>query len=444
MLFFFRSKQEPTSRTYDVTGSSGFSALPLKANQKISDDQEFQWTVGLVKDFAAIFAAMFLSAIGYGILMVMIALKLEANVKNEILMSISTATQIGAGVIFSRFLPSMGRKAGMINSIYFGSILSAVCSLALYWYLGYFFWLAMVFCIGTSFFICGVTRGTIMIDLAPTHIRAMAISFGTMLVAIGNSLGPVILKVFQTSDSFASFALASGFFLASITPLERLRKVDAAVREEKSIGVWRYIKNSPKIMLAAFSTSFAMSSSSAFLIIYGIKIGMPKDEASLLLSVLLFGTVFYIPAGYLANILNRRFMMMSATVLSFFCAFALFAEQDSTKIPILLFLLFGCLACVKLPAVVLINEKYKPTQRLAVNSAFTRFSLIGNICGLFATGALMKTFGPQGLWISIMAILSFFLLFCFINYSKKFLKKEFKRQDFSIFNKHQNEQLSDV
>lgn len=444
MLFFFRSKQEPTSRTYDVTGSSGFSALPLKANQKISDDQEFQWSIGLVKDFAAIFAAIFLSAIGYGILMVMIALKLEANVKNEILMSVSTATQIGAGVIFSRFLPSMGRKAGMINSIYFGSILSAICSLALYWYLGYLFWLAMVFCIGTSFFICGVTRNTIMIDIAPTHIRAMVISFGTMLVAIGNSLGPVILKIFQTSDSFASFALASGFFLASIVPLERLRRVDASVREEKSIGTWRYIKNSPKIMLAAFSTSFAMSSSSAFLIIYGIKIGMPKDEASLLLSVLLFGTIFYIPLGYLANILNRRFMMMSSATLALICAHALFVVQDSSKIPMLLFLLFGSLAGVKLPAVVLINEKYKPTQRLAVNSAFTRFGLTGNICGLFATGALMKSFGPQGLWLSVIIILSFFLIFCCANYTKKIIKREFKSQDFSIFNKHHNEQLSDV
>ncbi|MBP7710404.1 MAG: MFS transporter [Rickettsiales bacterium] len=439
-MFSFHFHHEPTTRSYE-NGSSGFSPLPLK---KVSDDHEFHWTFGLVKDFAAIFSAIFLSAIGYGILMVMIALKLEANVKNEVLISVSTAVQIGAGVIFSRFLPSMGRKAGMINSIYFGSILSAICSILLYWYLGYFFWLVTVFCIGTSFFICGVTRNTIMMDLAPPQIRAMVISVGTMLVAIGNSLGPIVLNLFKTHDSLASFVLASGFFLASIVPLERLRKVDASVREEKTIGVWRYIKNSPKIMFAAFSVSYAMSSASAFLIIYGIKIGMLKDEASLLLSVLLFGTIFYIPIGYLANILNRRFMMITSATLALVCAHTLFINQNHDHIPILLFLLFGALAGVKLPAIVLINEKYKATQRLAVNSAFSRFSMIGNIFGLFTTGALMKVFGPHGLWLSLILVLSFFLIFCTANYARKIFRGEFKPEYFSIFNKHLSEQIPDA
>ena len=439
-MFFFHFHHNSPARNYDA-GGSGFSPLPLK---KISDEQEFRWTFGLVKDFAAIFSAIFFSAIGYGILMVMIALKLEANVKNEVLISISTAVQIGAGVIFSRFLPSMGRKAGMINSIYFGSILSAICAILLYWYVGYFFWLATVFCIGTSFFICGVTRNTIMIDIAPPQIRAMVISFGTMLVAIGNSLGPIVLNLFKTHESLASFVLAAGFFLASIAPLERLRKIDANVREEKTIGVWRYIKNSPKIMFAAFCVSYATSSASAFLIIYGIKIGMLKDEASLLLSVLLFGTIFYIPIGYLANILNRRFMMITSATLALICAQTLFTNQVHDNIPILLFLLFGALAGVKLPATLLINEKYKATQRLAVNSAFSRFSLIGNICGLFTTGLLMKALGPHGLWLSLILILSFFLIFCTANYAKKIFRGEFKPENFSIFNKHLNEQISDA
>jgi MFS family permease len=439
-MFSFHFRHEPTTRSHDAHGG-GFSPLSLK---KIPDDHEFRWNAGLIKDFAAIFTAIFFSAIGYGILMVMIALKLETHVKNEILMSISTVTQIGAGVIFSRFLPSMGRKAGMINSVYFGSILSAICSILLYWYFGYFVWLILIFCIGTSFFICGVTRNTIMIDLAPTHIRAMVISFGTMLVAIGNAIGPIVLSLFKTHDSIFSFILASVFFLISIAPLERLRKVDATVREEKSITVWRYIKNSPKIMFAAFCVSYAMSSSSAFLIIYGIKIGMLKDEASLLLSVLLFGTIFYIPLGYLANILNRRFMMITSATLALICAHALFINQNHDAIPILLFLLFGALAGVKLPAVLLINEKYKSTQRLAVNSAFARFSLIGNICGLFTTGALMKALGPSSLWLSLAFILSFFLLFCCANYARKIFKGEFKAENFSIFNKHLNEQIPDA
>lgn len=443
MLIFFRSKNEVITRNYDVSGI-GFSALPSNSKKDAVEDRNFKWSAELVKDLCAIFASIFLAAVGYGILMVMISLRLETNIKNEILMSISAATQIGAGVIFSRFLPFFGQKAGMIRSIYIGSVISAVCALLLYKYLGFLPWILTIYCLGTSLFICGVTRNTIMIDLAPSHVRAVVISFGTMMVAVGNSFGPIILSIIKTNDGFLSFALASAFYLVSIVPLTRLKKIDANVREEKRISIWRYIKNSPKIMFAGFAVSYAMASSSAFLIIYGIKMGMPTTEASLLLSVLLFGTILYVPIGYLSDLLNRRMLMISFAFLSLICTHNLFVNADDTKIHSLLFIMFGCLAGIKLPAIVLINEKYKPTQRLAVNSAYSRVSLIGNIFGLFSTGAMMKYFGPQGLWLSIMFILALFLFFCLTNYAGKIWRKELKLSDLSIFNKHQNEQLSDL
>jgi len=441
MLVHFRTnKAEVVTRNYDLTGA-GFSALPASPIGKILDEsQKFQWSVGLVKDLLAIFSSIALSSIGYGILMVMIALRLEANVKNEILMSLCAATQIGAGVIFSRFLPIFGERFGLVKSIYIGSILSAIFALALYKYLGYFPLLITIFILGTSFFICGVTRNTIMIDLAPTHVRSIIISIGVMLVAIGNGVGPILLSLLKTGDSFTSFLVASGFYFASMIPLTRLKKVDSAVREQKKISTWRYIKNSPKIMFAAFCVNFCMSSTSAFAIIYGIRIGMPAQEASLLLPTLLFGTILYIPIGYLSDILNRRFLMITFAILSLLCAISLYYNgHNNHEIHTSLFLLFGCLAGVKLPAIVLINEKYKPTQRLAVNSAFSRISLTGNICGLFTTGFIMNSIGPQGLWVSLMIILVLFIIFCFGNYSKKIKSKEMKIADFSIFKQTQSE-----
>ncbi len=439
---FFHPKHEVTTRNYDGSGS-GFSSIPLNKNVE-NDKTNFQWNIEIIRDLSAIFSSIFLSAIGYGILMVMIALKLEAHVKNEILMSVSTATQIGAGVIFSRFLPSFGRKTGLIKTIYIGSTISAIFAIFAFFYFNYFLWLITIFFLGTSFFICGVTRNTIMIDLAPSHMRALIISVGTMLVAIGNSLGPVLINFLKTSDHFISFAIASGFYLISMLPLSRLKKVDSTVREEKKISIWRYINNSPKIMFAGFSVSYAMSSCSAFLIIYGIKIGMSKEDASILLSILLFGTIFSIPIGYLADVFNRRMMMISASILALILSISLLINENHQQIHILVFLLFGALAGIKLPAVVLINEKYKPTQRLAVNSAFSRFNLLGNICGLFITGAVMKYLGPQGLWLSVSLILLVFLIFCFQNYFTKIMNKEFNIKDFSFFNKPQNEEISDA
>ena len=92
-------------------------------------------------------------------------------------------------------------------------------------------------------------------------------------------------------------------------------------------------------------------------------------------------------------------------------------NNNPQEIHTLLFVMFGCLAGIELPAIVLINEKYKPTQRLAVNGAFARISLSGNIVGLFISGAFIKKFGPDGLWLSVMFVLAFFLFFCYIFYT---------------------------
>lgn len=440
MLVYFRQKQEFTTRNYDFA-SSGFAQFSPSIKNENSN-QPFVWNLSLIKDLAAIYSSIFISALGYGILMVMIAIRLNANVKSEILMSICAATQIGAGVIFARFLPMLGSKMGMIRSIYIGSIISAIASLFLFQYFGYLPFLFCIYLLGTSLFICGVTRNTIMIDLAPSHIRTIIISIGTMLVAIGNSLGPIILSLTKTNDNFYSFLLAAAFFLLSILPLARLKKVDSNVREEKKLSLWRYMTNSPKIMLAGFTVSYSMSASSAFSIIYGLRIGMNQQDASLLLSTLLFGTILYLPLGYLCDFLNRRFLMIISAVFALICLLHLYFDDNLTHIYTMLFLMFGCLAGVKLPAIVLINEKYKPTQRLAVNSAFSRVSLSGNICGLLISGFIMKNSGPKGLWLSLALMLSIFLAFCLANYLNKFLKKELNLAQFSIFNKNNNEEIS--
>lgn len=423
------------TRSYDFSGT-GFAPLPT--NQK--SDTKFHWTASLIRDLGAIYSAIFLSSVAYGILMVLIALKMETHVKNEILMSFSAATQIGAGVIFSRFLPSIGRKAGMVRSVCVATIVSSICAILLYQYHGYLLWIVTIFALGTSLFTAGVTRSTIMIDLAPQHVRAIIISIGNMTVAIGNAIGSVILAIMNTNQNLISFLAAALLYIISVIPLLRLKKIDSEVREEKKISIWRYIVNSPKIMFAGFSVSYAMSSSSAFLIIYGIKIGMPESQASLLLSVLLFGTILYLPMGYLTDLLNRRMLMIVCAALSLICVCCLYFNTNEQQTYLLLFLMFGALSGMKLPAIVLINEKYKPTQRLAVNSAFSRVSLIGNICGLLLTGVIMKTIGAEGLWISLMIILTIFLLFCSFNYLVKAMRGELKFSDFSIRSKHEIEQ----
>jgi len=434
MLIFYRNNGG-ISRSYDHTGE-GFVPLPLNKNNV---NQNFTWNLSLVQDLLAIFSSIFISGIAYGIMMTMISFRLEANVENEILISLSTVVQIGAGVIFSRFLPSVGQKVGMIKSIIIGSIVASICSLLLFKFVFYWLWIVIIYFLGTSLFTTAVTRNTIMIDLSPPKIRSIIISIGITLVALGNAFGPILLNLIKTNDSFYSFLLASILYLISTIPLLRLKKADSIVREQKKVAIWRYIKNSPKIFFAGFAMSYIMASCSAFSIIYGIKIGMTPSEASMLFSSLLFGTIFYTVFGFLCNYFNRRFLIILSAFSSLYVIYLINYYGNNENIFILLFLLFSSMSGIKLPTLVLINEKYKPTQRLIVNSAFTRVALIGTICGLLTTGALMKHFGHSGLWLSCAIILTCFIAFWFLNYLYKIMNNNFSYKDLTILYKNSNE-----
>jgi MFS family permease len=376
----------------------------------------------LIINLSAIYLSIFLSSIPFGIMAVLIAVKMDKFVGDETLISLSAAMQIFAGIFFSKYLPKFAKKLGVIKTVQVATIAAAITTLLMYQYFGYFIWLLTIFVFGTALFAFSVIRQSITLDISPPHRKAIIVSTGGMLMSFGNALGPIVLK-FIGPEGFTPHLVVALLYVASMLPMLLFKNANSIVREDKKICLFRYIKISPKIMFGGFTFNYVQSSVSTFLIIYGIRSGMEIGQASLLFSVLLFGTVFSVPMGYFTDIINRRFIILVSTILSFICAVSLFFVQDVLTMAILLFLLFGFMIGIKLPALILINEKYKPTQRLAVNSAFYKICLTGNIFGIFITGATMEVTGPKGLWFSIITMLFLYLSLNITTYWHKFITK---------------------
>jgi MFS family permease len=138
--------------------------------------------------------------------------------------------------------------------------------------------------------------------------------------------------------------------------------------------------------------------------------------------------------GYLTDVINRRFLIIFSTIASLICAILILIYDDVNMDYGLLFLMYGFMIGIKLPAIILINEKYKPTQRLAVNAAFSKFCFIGSIFGVFCTGAVMEVIGPFGLWISVIFVLFFYFYFSICNYCHKFFQKTLAFSGFFVKN----------
>ena len=434
MLIFYRNNSN-NPKNFQFNND----AFPPIAIDKFDAENNLVLNIAVFKDLITVFSSILLSAIAYGIMTVLISVRLENYVKNEFLISISTIVQVGSGAIFSKFLPPIAHKIGLTKSIFYSTILSAICCLLMFEFINFPIWLIIVYLYGTSIFVSSISRGTIMIDLTPPKLRSIVISVGLTLIPLGSGLSPLILNLVNTNDSILSFILASAFFLLSYLPIRYLKKVDSIIRESKNFAIWRYIKNSPKIFASCFTASFIMSSIGAFSIIYGLQLGMNQNNASILLTSLLFGTVFNIPIGILCNYINKRFIILFNAICALIVVLILLKFNSNQNIYFLFFLLYGFMSGIKLPANVLINEKYQSNERLIVLNAFARISIIGTICGILNSGIAMKYLGSNGLWVTYVGILLIFLIFWTINYILKFINHSISLKDLTFFNKKKYE-----
>lgn len=385
----------------------------------------------LLIDVISLYLATFLSCIPNGILAVLISIKVKEYVRDDVLISLIFTTQTIAGIFFAKYIPKFGKKFGMINAIHIASITAAIIAVLFYHYVNYFLWLGITFIFGMCLFSFVAIRQTMLLDASPIKHKAVISSASGMFVSLGIAFGAMLIN-FIGSDGIKPHLVAAAFYLLSTIPMLFIKGIDCSIKQTKKIGLWRYITTSPKIMFGGFSFNYANSSVHSFLVIYGLKSGMDAAQSSLLFSVLLLGTLFSIPIGFLTDRINRRFIMFICTLTSLIFAIFIFISHDIHRISTPLFLMFGFSIGIKLPALILINEKYKPTQRLAVISAFNKICLIGSICGVCSTGLFMRMVGPMGLWISIISALTIYLLFTLYNYSLKFLRGELVLGNFFI------------
>ncbi len=271
------------------------------------------------KSLFLVMLSIFIASVAYGLLLVFISIRLEHNIKNTFLISLSAIIQIGAGVIFSQFLPNFAKKAGMVKSIIISTSITSIASLCLYKFISFYLWLVIIYVLGTSLFNTAITRNTLMINLATPSQRAFIIALASTLVSCGNAFGPVLLNLFNWQDNFFTFMLIAGIFLASGFVLIKIKTEEINITEQNNASFYKYILNSPKIMFSGFSYSFILTACTSFAIVYALKIGMAPEKASLLLSTFLFGTIFHVPISYFCYVIKPRFLMIFGATISLFC-----------------------------------------------------------------------------------------------------------------------------
>jgi MFS family permease len=143
----------------------------------------------------------------------------------------------------------------------------------------------------------------------------------------------------------------------------------------------------------------------AFIIIYGLKNGLPIADSALLLSSFMLGSlILEVPIAWLSDYFDRRYFIVWCSFACMVCAVCLpIAIYVPLQAWVLVFIWGGVIAGIYSVSLTIIGEKYTTTDEIiASNAGYSLMESIGGTFGIILIGFSMQYLGTDGMPYTIM------------------------------------------
>jgi MFS family permease len=141
----------------------------------------------------------------------------------------------------------------------------------------------------------------------------------------------------------------------------------------------------------------------AMLPVWGVRTGLDRDAASFLVSILVLGNVaLQIPLGALADVVNRRVLLVFCALVSLAASAALpLLAGETWRLWAMLFVWGGLAAGLYTIALIELGARYSGATLVSGMAAVVTSYGIGALVGPLVAGAAMDVIDPHGLAIAL-------------------------------------------
>lgn len=355
---------------------------------------------------AAHFASSLSIGIAVGGMVPLIALTLEDRGIDPVWIGVNSAIGSLGVIAGAPLVPSVIRRFGAAEGIVLGLLLTTASVIGLAFTENFGLWLVLRFLTGVGVVTQWVVSETWMQAIVEERRRGLVMSVYVTAIAAGFATGPVLLTLVGM-QGVLPFALFAGMIAMTGVPTLAIRRWAPALALGQRGNVRRLLREAPTVAIAAVAVGLVDSGFFTFIPLYGLRIGLPHETSITLLTVVLAGNVvLQVPLGWLADRMNRRFLLV---VLGLVCcvgpaaaAWALTAGSPAAY-PIL-FLWGGAAFGLYTVAVTLLGERYRGGELAAANAAFVMAFEIANLTGPPAAGWAMDAWSPHGLMVWMTSV----------------------------------------
>ncbi len=350
----------------------------------------------------AAIACVAVVGIGLGLSIPLLSLEMERMGASSVVIGLNTAVAGLAAILTVPFVPRLAAALGVVRLLALAIGLGGLCLVAFKLLPHLALWFPLRFVFSTTLGALFVLSEFWINDAAPPERRGLVMGVYATVLALGFAIGPALLTGLGT-EGFAPYLAGAGLFFLGLLPLGLARNLSPALGHGEGGGLARYLRLAPVAVLAAALYGAVEAGAFAILPLYGLRIGLDAAGAAALVSAAALGNVlFQIPVGLLADRVDRRTVLLGATLLGALGAAAIPAASDSfAGLAALIFAWGGIAGTLYTVGLAHLGASLRGADLAGANAAFVMLYNVGLMLGPPLVGGGMDLAPPHGFSVAL-------------------------------------------
>lgn len=352
---------------------------------------------GHVRSSAIVILTAAIFGLTYGLSAPLVALELSEAGYSESLIGANGAMYAVGVLLVAPYLPRLSRRFGFAR-LSKGAMVAAGGLFALFPLAPFLWiWFPLRAALGAASETLFVVSETWLNQIADEGNRGRLIAIYVTALSCGTAIGPAVLTLVGREESLAFIVGAAVALVACVILILGKPQATKPAREDAGNPL-RYLKLAP-VAVASSALNAALETAGLNLLpLYAVRLGWPEHSATLLLTVLLFGSILLqLPIGWLGDHVNRRRLLIVLAAMAAVGALVwpLAFSHPWLAYP-LLFLWGGVFVGIYTTTITMLGETYKDAELLGIYALLSIAWGVGALLGPLIGGTAMEG-SPHGL-----------------------------------------------
>jgi MFS family permease len=249
-----------------------------------------------------------------------------------------------------------------------------------------------------------------IVKFAEDGHRGKIVAIYASVLSASFACGPLLISIIGV-EGWRPFLIGAAVLLIAMAPLASVREPKVERRPDAHRpSILTFIPKAPILLTAVGIFAVFDAATLALLSVYGVRMGLDIETASLALTALVAGNVLLqFPIGWLADLYPKRQVMVGCTVATIVGLLVLpFCMGSWLMWPVLLVVGSTGYGLYSV-ALAELGDRFHGDELVAGSAAFATMWGTGALIGATVGGFAMAEFGPHGLPLSLALFLVLFL-----------------------------------